>query len=391
MAPPEPAFPRRHAHPYAKPAETMELPGTPPLELLDRASSCHRKSSSPLSTPSTTSSSMSNLNYLEEDLSVEERQERDTGAVVLQRNFRGYLARQRRAKLTSALGRPAELVISDVVNLEMLCDFRDVVSIYCNVRIMKKPFGPFMFQFTTAKSNNVNRPVWNDKFFVPMMSSKCEVVVTLIGVNTIGKLRFLGQAVAPLETGWERRQSNEISAPLSKWQFPVDETLLGLHRYVTGNVKCSVSPLTSRMTCMSGQFLVLPPNPPTRSSSFFQWTKKMMTPSTPAPMTPLPPETPSSTRKEMITQWGVLTDTHLHLFHHSSAHVLASLELSKLQLVQSSPRPRTKRSWLREPNQLYPLKVYCNETLYVLFVSTYAQQQQWAYRIDLHRRHLLVP
>ncbi|RLN63064.1 hypothetical protein BBJ29_001866 [Phytophthora kernoviae] len=249
------------------------------------------------------------------------RATRNRAAAVAQRSIRSFLARRNMDRRLSAVGRPVDLQIKQVQGLEMLCDFRNVVSIYCNVRVLKKPFGPFMFHFSTEKSINVNLPTWEDKFFVPMLSSKCDIVTTLIGVTNTGRLRFLGQAIAAMEPGWEHNRT--FSAPLAKWKFPVEESM------------------------------------------------------TPASASP--------SRKNVVTRWGVLTDTSFHLFDNTTAKRLFSLDLGKLQIIKSSAQPKS------DPSRLFPVKLYAKGTVYVLYTSSYAQQQSWEYKINLHRRQLLVP
>uniref|UniRef100_K3WU92 PH domain-containing protein n=1 Tax=Globisporangium ultimum (strain ATCC 200006 / CBS 805.95 / DAOM BR144) TaxID=431595 RepID=K3WU92_GLOUD len=374
------------AEPEAEPElmdAELEMPGTPPFNpdaatLWEKEEASNSRSNN--TSPSTKVSELSD----EADLSSDRMQERHDAANCIQRASRGFLAKRCLANRLSAVGRPVELRITQVQNLEMLCDFRDVNSIYCNVRVLKRPFGPFMFQFSTSKSTNVNLPTWTDTFFVPMLSSRCDLVVTLVGVTVTNKQRFLGQAIAQLEPGWEKIP--KMSAPLAKWKFPVEESLLGLHRFVTGMVNLEIAPVSSRLSCKAGQFLMAPPissRPSGVFSSF--WTRKV-TISTPSPQTPNNPASASPARKSVVTRWGVLTDTSFHLFDNSSAKLLISFDLAKIQLIQSNPDSRKS-----DPNRLFPVKIYSQGTLYVFYVSTYAQQQAWEYKIDLHRRKLLIP
>ncbi|CAH0487810.1 unnamed protein product [Peronospora farinosa] len=65
------------------------------------------------------------------------------------------------------------------------------------------------------------------------------------------------------------------------------------------------------------------------------------------------PSSDSSLRKTLVTRWGVLTDTSFLLFDDTTAELLGSM--------------------------------------YVLYVSSYAQQQLWEYKIILRRRASLIP
>lgn len=325
----------------------------------------------------------------EDEFLPETRAARARAATLLRRAARCFLCRLRLAKHLSAVGRPVELKVAQVRNVEMLCDYRDVVSVHCNVRVLKKPFGPFMFHFSTSKATNPNLPTWDDRFFVPMLSSKCDIVVTLVGVTVSNRQRFLGQAVAAMTTGWEH--STTFSAPLGKWKFPVDEPLVGLHRFITGTVELEITPVSSRLPCKSGQFLLAPPTlaRPTRSFSF--WTRQINYGPMASPQTPHNPLTPSPSRKKVVTRWGVLTDTFFHLFDDKKAKLLLSLDLAKIQLVKASGSGQAPAQASGDLSRLFPVKIYCHGTLYALYVSSRAQQLAWEYRIDLHRRQLLIP
>ena len=71
----------------------------------------------------------------------------------------------------------------------------------------------------------------------------------------------------------------------------------------------------------------------------------------------------------MVARWGVLTDTTFHLFDHTTAKLIVSLDLAKLQVIKSSAQPKS------DPSRLFPLKLYAGGTMYVLYVSSVAQQQ----------------
>ncbi|GMF30663.1 unnamed protein product [Phytophthora fragariaefolia] len=361
--------------------ELLDMPGTPPMDAQSRRV---WGEAPPPANPR--AAEARRLLELEARQPAERRAARQRAAAVTQRLVRCFLARRCVARRLSAVGRPVELQVTQVTGLEMLCDYRNIVSVFCNVRVLKKPFGPFMFHFSTDKSTNVNLPAWSDKFFVPMLSSKCDVVTTLIGVTNTGRQRFLGQAIAPLETGWEHKKT--ASAALGKWKFPVEESIVGLHRFVQGTVHLEITPISSRMPCKSGQFLMAPPisTRPRRSFSF--WSRQVSSNgllASPAPITPRTPASASPSRKTVVTRWGVLTDTTFHLFDNTTAKLLISLDLAKLQIIKSSAQPKS------DPSRLFPLKLYAKGTMYVLYVSSYALQQSWEYKINLHRRELLIP
>ncbi|CAH0487847.1 unnamed protein product [Peronospora farinosa] len=90
-----------------------------------------------------------------------------------------------------------------------------------------------------------------------MLSSKCDIVTTFIGVINPGGLRFLGQAIIPMEPGWENK--TKICAPLAKWKSPVNECVVRLNCFTKGTMELEIKPISSRMPCKSGQFLIAPP------------------------------------------------------------------------------------------------------------------------------------
>ncbi|OWZ04304.1 hypothetical protein PHMEG_00023816 [Phytophthora megakarya] len=358
--------------------QDLEMPGTPPMDAPRL-----RPQALPANPRQTEGQRLVEQEKLHP---LELRTARHTAANVLQRLVRCFVARRSLSKRLSAVGRPVELQITQVHGLEMLCDFRNIVSVFCNVRVLKKPFGPFMFHFSTDKCTHVNRPSWTEKFFVPMLSSKCDIVTTLIGVTNTGRLRFLGQAIAAMEPGWEHNRT--FTAKLAKWKFPVEESIVGLHRFCQGKVELEITPISSRIPCKSGQFLMAPPisTRPRRSFSF--WSRQVSSDkllASPALHTPRTPASASPSRKTVVTRWGVLMDTTFHLFDNTTAKLLISLDLAKLQIIKSSAQPKS------DPSRLFPLKLYAKGTMYVLYVSSYAQQQSWEYQINLHRRELLIP
>ncbi|CAI5732264.1 unnamed protein product [Hyaloperonospora brassicae] len=354
------------------------MPGTPPIDARSRRAwgqVVHRRTEA------------RRLVQHEAQLPRARRAERHAAARVVQRLVRCFLSRQRLATRLSAVGRPAELQVTAVTGLELLCDFRNVVSVFCNVRVLKKPFGPFMFHFSTSRCAHVDVPTWRDALFVPMLSSKCDIVTTVIGVSNAGKLRFLGQAIVPLETGWEHK--TKASAPLAKWKFPVDESIVGLHRFVKGTVELTIKPVSSRRPCKSGQFLQGPPLTSRAKRLVSFWSKQVSSNgllASPALLTSRrTPTSASPSRKVVVARWGVLTDTTFHLFDNTTAKLIVSLDLAKLQVIKSSAQHKS------DPSPLFPLKLYAGGTMYVLYVSSSAQQQSWEYKINLHRRELLVP
>ncbi|CAI5722976.1 hypothetical protein KXD40_004344 [Peronospora effusa] len=356
----------------------LEMPGTPPIVGQSRRMWGE-------ATPKQTEARR--LAEQEKLQPADQHAARHAAALIMQRLVRCFLARTKLFMRRSAVGRPVELQITGVQRLELLFDYRTILSVYCNVRVLKKPFGPFMFHFSTNKCTKVTLPTWEDKFYIPMLSSKCDIVTTLIGVTNTGGLRFLGQAIIPMEPGWENK--TKICAPLAKWKFPVDECVVGLHRFSKGTMELEIKPISSRMPCKSGQFFMAPPVITPARQPFSFWTRKVSSNASltsPAPVTPRKtPSSDSSLRKTLVTRWGVLTDTSFLLFDNTTAELLVSLDLAKLQIVKSSTQPKN------DPSRPFPLKMYAKGSMYVLYVSSYAQQQLWEYKINLRRRASLIP
>ncbi|CAI5713677.1 unnamed protein product [Peronospora destructor] len=356
----------------------LEMPGTPPIVGQNRRTWGE-------ATPKQTEARR--LAEQEKLQPADQHVARHAATLVMQRLVRCFLARKKLSMRLSAVGRPVELQISGVQGFQLLFDFRTILSVYCNVRVLKKPFGPFMFHFSTEKCTNVTLPTWKDMFYIPMLSSKCDIVTTLIGVTNTGGLRFLGQAIISMEPGWENK--TKICAPLAKWKFPVEECVVGLHRLAKGTMKLEIKPISSRMPCKSGQFLMASPVVTRARRSFFFWTRKVSSNASlasPAPVTPKKASSSASPlRKTLVTRWGVLTDTSFLLFDNTTAELLISLDLVKLQIIKSSAQPKS------DPSRPFPLKIYAKGVMYVVYVSSYAQQQSWEYKINLHRRASQIP
>ncbi|CEG38111.1 hypothetical protein L917_18337 [Plasmopara halstedii] len=197
-------------------------------------------------------------------------------------------------------------------------------------------------------------------------------------------MRFLGQAIVVMEVGWEHNRKS--TAPLAKWKFPVDESIMGLHRFVQGIVELEITPVRSQMPCRSGQFLMVPPVSTRGRRSLSFWSKQGPIKgfvASPALRTPKKPASSSPLKKKMVIRWGMLSDTTFFLFDNTTARLLVSLDLVTLQLIKSGVQLDGNQS------QQFPVKLYANGTMYVLYVSSYSQQQSWEYRINLYRRELL--
>ncbi|CAI5701095.1 hypothetical protein KXD40_004306 [Peronospora effusa] len=89
----------------------------------------------------------------------------------------------------------------------------------------------------------------------------------------------------------------------------------------------------------------------------------------------------------LVTRWGVLTDTSFLLFDNTTAELLISLDLAKLQIVKSITQPKN------DPSRPFPLTILAYGSMYVhvLYISSYAQRQSWEYKINLHQRASLIP
>ncbi|CAI5706792.1 unnamed protein product [Peronospora farinosa] len=111
-----------------------------------------------------------------------------------------------------------------------------------------------------------------------------------------------------------------------------NECVVRLYCFTKGTMELKIKPISSRM-------------PKVSSNASLTST---------APVTPKKrPSSDSSLRKTLVTRWGVLTDTSFLLFDDTTAELLGSM--------------------------------------YVLYVSSYAQQQLWEYKIILRRRASLIP
>ncbi|CAI5706731.1 unnamed protein product [Peronospora farinosa] len=169
-----------------------------------------------------------------------------------------------------------------------------------------------------------------------MLSSKCDIVTTFIGVINPGGLRFLGQAIIPMEPGWENK--TKICAPLAKWKSPVNECVVRLNCFTKGTMELEIKPISSRM--------------PKVSSNASSTSSALVTPKMTHRALCLAEDAGDAVRRS-----SVLVDTSSLLFDNMSAELL----------------------------------IFAKSSMYVLYVLSYAQQQLWEYKINLRRRVSLIP
>ncbi|KAL0592045.1 hypothetical protein ABG067_000698 [Albugo candida] len=304
--------------------------------------------------------------------------------IAIQRVSRRYLMSKPHKSESHPAGRPVLLGVVNAENVFFWCDFTVLTHVYCDIRVLRKPFGPNMFEYTTENCIDIRAPKWERKCFVPMLSSKCDIVVTLIGITAVRKRLFLGQSIFKLHSGWESQPS--LQAPIGKWVFPTRESLIGCDRHVRGSITLQLLPVfTNSFVFVSPFRMVSGIQSLHLSNTNSAWWRKSIKVSSPFV------SFSSESLPMGVGCWGVLTFTHLNIYAQGSAAALVSFQVDKLQMVSSCTSSTTSptsseendiyQSTRRNSAEAYPLRIYAHGELHVLYMSSYDQLCQWTERI----------
>nr|CCA15150.1 conserved hypothetical protein [Albugo laibachii Nc14] len=310
------------------------------------------------------------------------KQAKKAALVVIQRASRKYLMSKPQMSESHAAGRPVLLGVSHAKDVFFWCDFTVLTQVYCDIRVLRKPFGPNMFEYTTEECNDIREPKWEKKCFAPMLSSKCDIVVTLIGITAVRKRVFLGQCIFKLHSGWETQPT--IQAPIGKWIFPTRESLLGCDRHVRGSISLQLVPMFSNSFVYVSPFTIVSGIQSVHSNHMSWWRKSSKVSSNFAHLS-------MENSSIGVGCWGVLTYTHLNIYAQGTAAALMSFQVDKLQIVSnctsSTPSPTSieevemQQYARRSSGKSYPLRIYAHGELHVLHMSSHAQLCDWIERI----------
>lgn len=310
-------------------------------------------------------------------------------AITIQKFVRSHLSKN------GFLGKPALLCVSKATGL-LSNNINGLDSMYCNVRVMKKPSGPFMFQYTTHLSKMKPMPTWTNQFFIPMLSGRCTIVVTLILQSRTGQKRFLGQTVFEMCPKWDRRCT--YSDALGNWRYPTDHLLLGTSFNVAGSIHLELKPVFDDTIVHAGQFTMKECASKSKVvTTLSKWFKH-----NDAWLTSNSLNTPKATanvsaRYKLIVRWGVLTRSHLNIYEQGTAAAVMSFELDKIQVLTSqssltgfywNSRIDTKTYNEFRPDR-YPLRIFAKGRINVFYMSSYEQLCEWATTVSHYRKFIV--
>ncbi|KAF0699017.1 Aste57867_10400 [Aphanomyces stellatus] len=302
----------------------------------------------------------------------------DVAATMIQYAWRCHIARSLKAKLQAQIGRPAQLQIHEVQLSEKWLR----LGTYCIVTVLRRPYGPLMYQYKTevTKDKKVN----HEPFFVPIMSCKYDVIVTVIAEQSrLSYPMFLGQAVLKVDDMWANAGNLRVRVvPFKAYQFPVDIQLQNCDRLLDGHLKLSLVSLNASMSSFSGQLGVQATSVSKTLAAVRQHLGKLYMKNGMSYEASL-----SWYRQTDVRHWGVLTDTFLSIYSQGALFPLKNFDLRKIQLLH------WEDNQISENNEKlkYQLKIYHEGAVNTFYVDSKYEYQQWLYRIDSNRRKLLVP
>lgn len=300
---------------------------------------------------------------------------------VISHAAHNYLAKRNTGAKCASLGLPVSIRIPSIRDLFFWFDFTHISQMYCDVRVLRKPFGPFMFKYITERCSDIKSPNWEKECFIPQLSSNCDIVVTLIGVTRAQRRLFLGQAIFKLDEKWSERR--HVEAVIGNWTFPTTESLYGHEKKVKGFICLDIKRVYEDSFVFGGAFMMdaVQHNSSLSTSSARWWsrsTKIVSFASTSEPMV----------RFTKANYWGVLTKTNLNIYAQGTADPVMSFQLDMLQLVQhqhstspASISPTEDTQTPACPSKLFALKLYAHGKAYVLYMSTYRQFVEWTDRL----------
>nr|CCA18142.1 conserved hypothetical protein [Albugo laibachii Nc14] len=293
------------------------------------------------------------------------------------------------------LGKPALLRITKASDL-LTYDRNGMESMYCNIRVMKKPSGPFMFQYTTHPSKTKSMPTWTNQFFIPMLSGRCLIVVTLILKTRKGQERFLGQTVFEMCPKWDR--TSVYSDALGNWRYPTDQNILDTSFNVTGSIHLEIYPVFKDTIVHTGRFTMDQSALKSKvvealSNWWFRPHDALVESSS---MNTLRRATDVPSQYNRIVRWGVLTKSHLNIYEQGTAAAVMSFELDRIQVLKSKTslnifhRDPSKhiRDYNNSRSEMYPLRIFAKGRVNVFYMSSYEQLCDWT-RTMLHYRKLI--
>ncbi|KAF0727308.1 hypothetical protein Ae201684P_012072 [Aphanomyces euteiches] len=365
------------------------VPTTPPLRLRNKPTKSKKK----LSRTTKEQRELLGLKYgprnnqidnhhdgkLEEVASDNQGLSYDTAATRIQYAWKLHYARSLKTQLQAQIGRPAQLQIHEISLSEKWLR----LGAYCIVTVLRRPYGPLMYQYKTESTKE--KKLHHEPFFVPIMSSKYDVIVTVISdPSRLQYPIFLGQSILHVDDKWANVGNLWVQEiPFRSYQFPVDIQLQNSERVLDGHVKLSLVSLNASISSFSGALLVKPTSvSKTLAAMRFRVGKFYM-------RNGMSYESSLSwCRQADARQWGVLTEKFLSVYSQGALFPHKNFDLRKIQLIHWE---ENQVSDIHGKPTHYQLKIYHEGAIHVFFVESRYEYHQWIYRIDSNRRKLLVP
>ncbi|OQR84221.1 hypothetical protein ACHHYP_13715 [Achlya hypogyna] len=305
-------------------------------------------------------------------------------AAKIQRAWRGHAAKALKTRLQGQIGRPAQLQIH---GLDTSAKWLRM-GLVCLITVLRRPYGPRMYTYKTELTREAKFA--HAPFFVPIMSSNYDVIVTVAAeCSKMQNPIFLGQAVLHVADDWAQPINfRALHVPFGAYRVPLDSPLQQTERVVEGRVELSLIPLNPSMSSYAGQLFVRPSVLTKTLAAVRQRVGKLYMRSG------MSYESSLAWCKDADScEWGVLTETHLSIYHPGNVTPTKIFDLRKIQLVldASGASKRDLSSMMHFKTTRWPLKIYHDGSVHTFYVNAKYEQQQWLTRIDGNRRKLLVP
>ncbi|OQS05260.1 hypothetical protein THRCLA_02579 [Thraustotheca clavata] len=363
-------------------SSSQYVPRTPPLRLRPKLGTSKKKLSR------MTSDQIAHLERKYagdnqwEDENTPKRAMYGQAAAKIQRAWRGHAARVLKIRLQGQIGRPAQLQIHTISTSAKWMR----MGLACLITVIRRPYGPRMYTYKTMATKEAK--ISHIPFFVPIMSSNYDVVVTVVAeCSKMQNPIFLGQAVLNINDGWAVPSNfRPMYVPFGTYRIPTDTELQQTQRIVEGQVELSIVPLSPSISSYAGQIFVRPSALTKTLAAMRHRVGKLYMKSGMSYESSL-----SWYRDADHCEWGVLTETHFSIYHPGQLTPYLMFDLRRIQLVHDSTAKLDISTMVHFKTMRYPLKIYHDGTLHTFYVNSRAERQQWSTRIDGNRRKLLVP
>ncbi|EQC29972.1 hypothetical protein SDRG_12251 [Saprolegnia diclina VS20] len=303
-------------------------------------------------------------------------------AAKIQRAWRSHAAKALRVRLQGQIGRPAQLQIH---GLDTSAKWLRM-GLICLITVLRRPYGPRMYTYKTEVSREAK--IVHAPFFVPIMSSNYDVIVTVAAEGSkVQNPIFLGQAVLSVADDWAQPANFRATyVPFGTYRIPIDAPLQQTERTVEGRVELSLVPLNPSMSSFAGQMFMRPSVLSKTLAAVRHRVGKLYMRSGMSYESSL-----AWCKDADHAEWGVLTETHLSLYHPGGLTPYKMFDLRRIQLVRDKNAKLDTAGMMHFKTTRWPLQIYHDGTLHTFYINSKYEKTQWINRIDGNRRKLLVP